>query len=186
MGFIDICLLIFLFIGAYKGWCSGFIREAISMSGFVIGLLFAGSLYAVVGDYLAPRLGSSVTGAHVMAFIFIWFIIPLVLGFVGNILSRTMRKLHLGGLNSLLGAAVGLFKYLLLLSAVINVLDFCTRFVKLYSDEAKQQSALYYPVKSFISVIMPSDITSSKDDEENNEQDNAETDNVDSQSEMTE
>ena len=129
------------------------------MSGFIIGLLFAGSLYAVVGDYLAPRLGSSVTGAHVMAFVFIWFVVPMVLGFVANFMSRTMKKLHLGGLNSMLGAAVGLFKYLLLLSAVVNVLDFCTRFVKLYSDESKQQSFLYYPVKSFISVIVPDNIT---------------------------
>ena len=64
----------------------------------------------------------------------------------------------------MLGAAVGLFKYLLLLSAVVNVLDFCTRFVKLYSDESKQQSFLYYPVKSFISVIVPDNITSSEGD----------------------
>lgn len=175
MGFIDICLLTVLFIGAFKGWCSGFFREIISMSGFVIGLLFAGSLYAVVGDYLAPRLGSSVTGAHVMAFVFIWFVVPMVLGFVANFMSRTMKKLHLGGLNSMLGAAVGIFKYLLLLSAVVNVLDFCTRFVKLYSDETKQESYLYYPVKSFISVIVPDNITSSENDAEPADENNQQT-----------
>ena len=98
--------------------------------------------------------------------LFIWFVVPMVLGFVANFMSRTMKKLHLGGLNSMLGATVGIFKYLLLLSAVVNVLDFCTRFVKLYSDEAKQESYLYYPVKSFISVIVPDNITSSENDAE--------------------
>ena len=33
-------------------------------------------------------------------------------------------------------------------------------------DEAKQESYLYYPVKSFISVIVPDNITSSENDAE--------------------
>ena len=68
MGFIDICLLTVLFIGAFKGWCSGFFREIISMSGFVIGLLFAGSLYAVVGDYLELHFCNSASHTHRGAF----------------------------------------------------------------------------------------------------------------------
>ena len=60
MNVLDVIVLGVLVAGIVKGWTSGFLRQVASVSGFFVGLLAAFLLYSAVGDWLAPRVGSSV------------------------------------------------------------------------------------------------------------------------------
>ncbi|MBP5360218.1 MAG: CvpA family protein [Bacteroidaceae bacterium] len=142
MSSVDIIIVIVLLWGAWRGWRCGFIKEVFSTVGIVVGLVLAASFYSVLGEHFAPALGSGSKAsfaACVLAFILIWVVVPIVFGLVANVLTRTVKALHAGPLNSLLGLVVGVVKYFVLLSVVFSAMSY----VGILSQEKRQESALY-------------------------------------------
>ena len=60
---IDIFILVILGIGLVSGLTKGFIKQACTLIGLVAGLLVARALYTMVGEQLAPHIGTSVSVA---------------------------------------------------------------------------------------------------------------------------
>lgn len=148
MSSIDIIIVIVLLWGAWRGWRSGFIKEVFSTVGFVVGLVLAATFYSVLGEQFAPALGSGSKAsfaACVLAFILIWVVVPILFGLVANVLTKTVKALHVGPLNSLLGMVVGVVKYFVLLSVVFSAMSY----VGILSEDKKQESALF----PYITVI---------------------------------
>ena len=142
MSSVDIIIVLILLWGAWRGWRAGFVKEVFSACGFVVGLVLAAMFYSVLGEHFAPALGSGSQAAFasdVLAFILIWVVVPIVCGFIANIITKAVKGLHIGPLNSLLGLLVGVAKYFVLLSVV-----FCAMaYVGILSEEKKQESQLY-------------------------------------------
>ena len=86
---------------------------------------------------------------NIVAFIILWIITPIVLGFVANTLTAALRGLQLGWPNSLLGAAVSFTKYLILLSCVFNVMSI----LGIVNQSKADASRLYVPVRNALSVM---------------------------------
>ena len=146
--FLDIFIIIVLVWAGYSGWRNGFLKEIISTAGLFIGLLVAALLYNVLDDYLAVE-GSQVNAVtSVVAFFILWIIVPIVLGFVATQLTKALKGMQLGLPNSLLGLAVSVIKYLVLMSCVFNMLTALT----LMNEERTKNSRLYKPVNSVLSV----------------------------------
>ena len=142
MSSVYIIIVIILLWGAWRGWRSGLIKEIFSACGFVVGLVLAAMFYEVVGEHFAPALGSGSKAsfaACVLAFILIWVVVPIIFGFVANALTKGIKALHAGPLNSLLGMVVGAAKYFLLISVVFSAMAY----VGILSEEKKQESLLY-------------------------------------------
>jgi membrane protein required for colicin V production len=150
MSTLDIAIILLICWSVYHGWKQGLLKEIISMVGFFIGLFVAFQLYTTFGDALAPHISSNsgVGGffGKVIAFIAIWIIVPILLGIVGNILTKSLKGLHLGFPNSVGGMLVSLFKYLILMSFVLCAMGF----VGIVSPEKKQSSHFYKPVTSIV------------------------------------
>ncbi len=144
MAFIDFIILLLIIWAIYKGWQAGFIKEIISMIGFFAGLLVAATLYSNFGEYLAPRIGAAPAVSDIIAFVMLWVIVPILLGLVANILTKALKGMKLGLPNSILGAAVSILKYLVLMSCIFNVMSF----TGMISPEKAEESLLYEPVKS--------------------------------------
>lgn len=121
MAALDVILAAILLWGAFKGWSGGLFRQLASIGGVLIGLVVARMLYAVLGDYLAPHLGTPQTVAHVLAFILIWVGVPMALSVLAFVLTKTAESLCLGGLNRLAGAVVGVLKYCIVLSCLLHL-----------------------------------------------------------------
>jgi membrane protein required for colicin V production len=149
MTFIDIVILIVLLWGAIKGWRSGFLKQLASFAGFFVGLIIAYSLYSAFGDFLAPRLGSSAIAARILAFLILWIGVPIGLGVVATMLTKATHTIHIGWLNSGGGALLGIIKYALLLSCLLNVMSF----TGMVSEQKQQESALFNPIKGFVSAF---------------------------------
>lgn len=147
---IDIAIILLVLWSVYHGWKQGLFKEIISMIGFFVGLFVAFRLYSSFGSYLAPSLSSNAVIANYLgkavAFILIWIVVPILLGVVANILTRSLQGLHLGKLNSLGGAAVSLLKYLVLMSFVFCAMDY----VGILNKEKKANAQLYQPVASIV------------------------------------
>ncbi|MBO4593432.1 MAG: CvpA family protein [Bacteroidaceae bacterium] len=148
MSSVDIIIVCILLWGAWRGWKSGFIKELFSTCGFVVGLILAALFYSVLGEHLSPAFGSGSMasfGGCVLAFILIWVMVPILFGLIANALTKGVKAVHVGGLNSLLGLVVGVAKYFILISIVFSAMAY----VGILSEE-KKQASVFYP---YITVL---------------------------------
>lgn len=149
--FIDIAIVLIALWALFKGWQNGLIKELVSTVGFIAGLIVASLFYSFLGEYLGMD-GTATYITNIVAFIILWIITPIVLGFVANTLTAALRGLQLGWPNSLLGAAVSFTKYLILLSCVFNVMSI----LGIVNQSKADASRLYVPVRNALSVMFSS------------------------------
>lgn len=155
MATVDIVIAVWLGLGLVQGLIKGFVRQLASILGLIAGLLVARALFATVGEWLAPALGTSITVAQILAFVLIWVAVPIGFAFVASLLTKALNAVHLGGLNRLLGGVLGALKYLLLLGLAIHVLEYIDPKGELMSETKKAESVLYYPIKEASGVFFP-------------------------------
>ena len=147
--YIDIFIVILFLWALFSGWRNGLLKEAVSLGGFVVGLVVAALFYKTLGEYLTVD-GSKVNIiTSIVAFLILWIITPCALGFVANNLTRALRGLRLGMPNSILGAAVSFLKFLILISCVLNMMSA----LNIMNYERTRDSHLYTPVKGALTFL---------------------------------
>ena len=145
---LDLFIIVVILWSLYNGWRAGFIREALSTTGLLVGLLGASFVYSTLGDALVIATGNPINMVtNIIAFFLLWIIIPLVLGFAATLLTKMLGKLHLGSLNSAAGAALSFIKYLCLLSCILTAMHS----LGILNEERVQKSVCYPPVSGVLS-----------------------------------
>lgn len=95
----------------------GFVRELVSMAGwvaaFVLSVLFTQTVAGMLPRSLGPLLAS------LFAFLIIFIGVWVVSGFVGLVLSRLMRAVGLGWTDRLLGGLLGLVRGAIIVLVVV-------------------------------------------------------------------
>ena len=142
MGIIDLVILALLTLGAIKGWISGFFKQLVSLLGFVVGLIVAVWMYAPLGAFIVTKIDTTQNYANIIAFLIIWMIVPLLMGIVASLLTKTASVLKLGILNRVAGMLFGVFKLALIISCILNLLNV----TQVLSPEQKRDSKLYNPI----------------------------------------
>ena len=156
---LDIFIIAILLWAGFNGWKKGLLKELISMGGFLLGLLIAATCYSTLGEYLTVN-GSQVNMlTSIVAFLILWIIVPIALGFVATMLTKTLKGMELGTPNSILGLLVSVLKYGLLLSCLLSAMNA----LGLLSQEKIAGSHLYKPTTSIVSSIFEHGITQSED-----------------------
>ncbi|MBR4312855.1 MAG: CvpA family protein, partial [Bacteroidaceae bacterium] len=84
--------------------------------------------------------------AHVIAFILILIIVPLLLNLAGWLVSKLLQIICLGWINRLLGGIIGVLKFALFVGIVITGIEFFDKHNTLISEGKKENSILYYPI----------------------------------------
>ena len=120
---VDIFIIVVLLWALFSGWRAGFLKEITSSLGILVGLLVAATCYSAFGEYLAVNGSETNMVTSIIAFLLLWIIVPIALGFVANVLTKSLKGLQLGMPNSILGAIVSLVKYVVVLSCVFNVMQ---------------------------------------------------------------
>ena len=155
---IDLFILVLIVWAAFSGWRHGLVKEIISTVGFLAGLLIAATCYGAYGEYLAVTGTESNMFTSVVAFLLLWIVVPIVLGLVANILTSALKGMKLGTPNSILGAAVSVVKYFILLSCVLNVMEA----LHIMNEEKRETSKLYAPVTDALQFLFPADSTAAE------------------------
>ena len=124
MSIIDIILTIVLFGSMAYGVWKGLIRQVASLGGIVLGLVACRLFGAQAGITIAEMLPGTFHSAtsvsivgHVALFLLVW----LTVSVVAAMLHKLTHVLMLGWLDHLLGGAFALFKWLLVLSIILNL-----------------------------------------------------------------
>ena len=120
---IDLFIIIVALWALFSGWRAGVINELMSTFGILVGLLIAATCYRYGHDFLAVNGSETNMVTSIIAFLLLWIIVPIALGFMANVLTRSLKTFRLGMPNAILGAVVCLLKYLVILSCVFNVMQ---------------------------------------------------------------
>ena len=140
--YVDIFVLIVLVWAAYHGWKDGILKQVVSSVGVIVGLVVAAQCYERFSQYLAIN-GSEVNMlTNIVAFFLLWIIVPIFLGYAAKLLTKTLKAVKLGFINSFCGALISIAKYLLLLSCIFNVMGA----LHIMDEERTKDSRLFDPV----------------------------------------
>jgi membrane protein required for colicin V production len=124
MNSLDLFFLVIIIIFFLRGLFRGLAFELISLIGLILGYLIAitylNILSALILKYI-PALPTA--AANIISFAIIFIITNIILRFVANVLTRTLKYAMLGWLNRLLGGLFGIMKSLIVLSIIVFLIS---------------------------------------------------------------
>lgn len=150
---IDIFILVVVLWAIFNGWKTGFVKEITSTVGTLVGLLIAATCYSAFGEYLAVNGSETNMVTSIIAFMLLWIVVPIVLGFAANVVTRSLKGMQLGMPNSILGALISVVKYLIILSCVLNVMQS----LNILNIEKAKESRLLPPITGALQTFFPND-----------------------------
>ena len=153
--YLDIFFAIPLVWGIVRGLMSGFVRSLSIFIGLILGVYLA-QIYA---PELSPTISEwftlSARQCLSLAYVVIFIVVMLLVAIVARILDKFLHLILLGWLNKLLGALFGFFKWAIILSLFIMLIEYANSKFEFLTPEKKSESLLYEPIKNVVPTIMP-------------------------------
>lgn len=113
MSIIDIILLLLLILGAYLGYQKGLLMELVNTGSLILGVII-GLKYWEKGAVLVQKQFENIPNfLHIIGFIIVFIAVLLLVRLIGKIVKLTLNKSFLGTLDNLLGALLGILKWVL-------------------------------------------------------------------------
>ncbi len=155
MNYIDIILIILLFLSAISGFRNGLVAELASLTALVLGIWGAIKFSGITADFLIENLNIHSKHLNTISFVVTFIIIVILVHIVGSVVNKLIKTVKLGFLNRLAGMVFGVLKSALILSVLLVVFDKIDNDVHILPSGAKADSKLYEPVHSFAPRIFP-------------------------------
>ena len=153
--YLDIFFAIPLVWGIVRGLMSGFVRSLSIFIGLILGVylaqIYAPDLSPTISEWFTLSARQCLSLAYVVIFIAVMLLVAIV----ARILDKFLHLILLGWLNKLLGALFGFFKWAIILSFFIMVVEYANSKFEFLSPEKKSESLLYEPIKKVVPTIMP-------------------------------
>lgn len=121
MNIFDIIILAVLFIFALKGLTRGFVNEASSLAGLILGGWLAYRYYPAVSVPIHNILHVPAHVSSFLAFMLLLILTGVIAHILGNIITAAVRIVMLGSLNRLGGLLIGATEGALLLSMLFSI-----------------------------------------------------------------
>lgn len=116
---LDILLLALLIWGAYSGFKKGFIAEIFSLGSFLLATIGSIKLLNQLTNLFKRWYGSLGSFTPYIVFILIFIIIVIIVTLIGKLFRNLVNMTILGGLDKLMGAILGIFKWAFFVSTFI-------------------------------------------------------------------
>ncbi|MCI7139850.1 CvpA family protein [Alistipes sp.] len=151
MNSIDLIVCLVLALALWNGWRQGFIVQVCSLAAIVIGIWLAADYGEDVGTWL--RLDTRFAAAGGFATVLVATLLVVAVA------ARLVRKLfHFAGfgiLDTVLGVAVSVVKYLLVLSALFAAFDRVNADYAWVEAQTIEHSKSYKPVLRLSEKLFP-------------------------------
>lgn len=148
---IDLIVCLVLVLAVWNGWRQGFVVQVFSLAGIVAGIWFAARYGAAVGQWL--RLDDSIAAAG--GFVVVLLAVLLLVAVAGRLVRKLFRFVGFGIPDIVLGIAVSVLKYLLLLSVLFSVFDTVNADYALVKRQTVAGSKTYGPVLHLSQHLLP-------------------------------
>ncbi len=155
MSQLDIYILIAAGIFAIRGLMKGFIVSIASLAGLVLGFYVALRFSWYLEGVLSNATGSNSMMIHIMAFALSYMLVIILVYIIGRSLQKIVELTPLGCVNRGAGFLFGLFKGLVLVSAVIYLIEIVDMNSVFLKKEKKEASVLYIPIAKLVPSLVP-------------------------------
>jgi membrane protein required for colicin V production len=155
MNILDIVFIIPLVYGFVQGFRHGFVREIGSLVAIVFGIYLARYWAEGVSVLLISWIDLSQKVALIVAYALTAILGTLSVHLIAYMLSKLLAIIKLGIINKLIGAVFGTFKWLLVLSLILNFIAMANNFAPIIENKAVKDSVLYKPIENVIPNIVP-------------------------------
>ena len=151
MNIFDIITLVVLLWAVVSGWRTGFAAQLLSFAGIVAGLILAVRFGAQVGAWL----GIDAQFAAVAGFV-ITFVVAVIVALVATKFLKAMLSfVGLHSIDTILGIALSMLKYLLILSVAYAAFGSLNDDLRLVEKRHIAASRTFAPVRNASECIFP-------------------------------
>ena len=118
---IDIAVAGILLFGLIWGYYKGIVSQLGSLGGLIVAILFTGLLAPLI-EILLNKFNVVESGiSHKLAYLIAFLILFFLCYFIARLIKSTIKMLHLRWLDRILGGLFGVFKYMFILSILLNL-----------------------------------------------------------------
>jgi uncharacterized membrane protein required for colicin V production len=122
---VDLVILVLLVLAAWSGGRTGAARSAVSLLALALGLIISAQGQGGITQFVAqllPGVDTRLIGLGI--FIGgIWILLAIASYLIGRLLQASLRAIHLGSVDTALGAVFGVLQWSVAIAALIFVLD---------------------------------------------------------------
>lgn len=163
MNIIDLLLGIFLVLGLVRGLFKGFLVELAGLlallGGVYAAIHFSGITYSLLDNFI----NWEEKYLSILAFALTFFIVAFLISLAGRFLTKMAHMVALGLINRLFGGIFGVLKMAFLASLFFMFFESFGIFNA--SEETKEESVLYFPVRALAPMLLPTIIEEVKEGE---------------------
>src|SRR5882672_8161761 len=106
-------------MGAWSGYKEGFLMSLISLVAIILGVLGGFKLMGLGMIFLEEKFNADKNTLPYLSFAVIFIIIVFLVRFLGSVIKHSIDKSFLGSTDQAMGAMLGAFRTMFMLSIVI-------------------------------------------------------------------
>ena len=152
LNYLDIIIIVLVFVFGVAGWRKGVILEAATLLGLGLGLYGAFHFSDYTAEELVRWVEINPKYLGVISFIVTFMVVALVVNLIGKLLSKVVKNLNLGFIDRIGGFVVGVAKGILLCSLLVMLLN-VMNLRGIVKDDAKKASVLYPWVEQAVPYV---------------------------------
>jgi membrane protein required for colicin V production len=119
VNWLDIVLIVMLFVPTFIGFRKGIIKAVLYLAGLLLGIVLAGNFYQPVSKIFG--FINNENAAYVLAFILILVLVMVAAFLLARLLKTVISSIMLGWVDNLGGALLGFLSGFLFLGAILAI-----------------------------------------------------------------
>jgi membrane protein required for colicin V production len=152
---LDICILLPVLWGMFKGFKRGLIIELCTLMALILGVYGAVTFGEMGSDYLRETFNTDPRVSGVLGFALLFIVIVILVFVFGKILEGLIKLVALGLVNKLFGLLFGGLKFLLIVSGLLYLINGFPLTEDLIPAKEKADSYLYEPASELLPSVYP-------------------------------
>jgi len=155
VNFLDLIFLILMTWSGWNGFKKGFIIEVFGFLALFIGL-YAGILFSdFLSRIIIEDFGSDSEYVPLISFTIIFLAVGAMVYFAGKAIEKVVKIVRLSPLNKIAGLFFGVLKMMFYLGAGLILMESYDERTDFISEETKDGSLLYHPIKDVTRACIP-------------------------------
>lgn len=152
-GVLDLFLGLPLVYGLYKGLKNGLIIEVASIIALIAGIYGVMHFSYIASDYLSERLNWDAKSIKLAAFAVTFLVIIMTVHLLARFLTRVVKMVFMGFLNTLAGGVFGVLKVAIILGGLLIFFERANNTIGVVESETLKASFLYPPLRDLGSLV---------------------------------
>jgi membrane protein required for colicin V production len=145
MNYLDIILLLVIFLFFYLGVKRGFLLSFLQLLGMVLVIILVRQFGVLIRDGIHLKLGISANWALLLGYVVIFFVIMLLAKGISTLLQNLMTVIRMKWLDRLLGGVFNILFGSAIVIIIVMILEVST--VASLLGESRNRSTLYTSAK---------------------------------------